>query len=151
MNGDPEGSGSANVGARMKRLPAALPAFASAASARRRLRDESLGFLLVVAPGTGRLLGAVDGEALGPRPCCERLGRACTVVQHLAADVHFCFPDESAAEVAETEAELASRGKVPRRRRIPLLVVDEGLRPLGIFRCEENDAATDPASRTQAA
>lgn len=149
MNEDPDDSGPVRVGARMRRLPAVIPAFASAASARRRLRDEALGFLLVVAPGTGRLLGAVDGEALDPRPCCERLGRACTVVQHLAPDVHFCFPDESVGEVAETEAELADLGKIPRLRRIPLLVVDEALKPLGIFRGEESDA--DAAPRNQAA
>jgi hypothetical protein len=130
----------------MQPLPAALPAFASAASARRRLRQEALGFLLVVAPGTGRLLGAVDRDALGARRCCQRLRGACTVVQHLAADVHFCFPDEEAAEVVETEAELARRGKVSVHRRIPLLVVDEQLQPLGIFRGENSDRGADAAT-----
>lgn len=124
---------------RMDPLPAALPSFTPAVLARRRLREEAPGFLLVVAPGTGRLLGAVDRESLGERPCCLRLAGGCTVVQHLAAGVHFCFRDEAEAEVRETEAELARRGKAPARRRIPLLVVDEQLKPLGIFRGEHHD------------
>jgi hypothetical protein len=139
------------VAERMLPLPAALPAFASAASARRRLREEALDFLLVVAPGTGRLLGAVDREALDARPCCQRRHGRCAVVQHLGADVHFCFPDEDAAEVLEAETELARRGKVPARRRIPLLVVDEGLRPLGIFRVESGDHDAGEVARTRAA
>ena len=139
------------VAERMQPLPRALPAFASAASARRRLREEALGFLLVVAPGTGRLLGAVDHDALGRRACCSRRGGACTVAQHLAPHVHFCFPDEDVAEVAETEAELASHGKVPASRRIPLLVVDGELKPLGIFRGEDADGGVEGGSRTRAA
>lgn len=119
---------------RMEPLPSALPAFAPAEQARRRLEREALRFLLVVAPGTGRLLGAVDAEALEPRPCCARLGGRCTVVQHLAPGVGFCFADEAADEVEDGEAELAAAARPPAPRRIPLVVVDSGLRPLGIFR-----------------
>lgn len=117
----------------MRPVCATIPVFATAESARRRLEHETLRFLVVVAPGTGRLLGAVDREALAARECCERLGGRCTVAQHLARDVDFCFAHESAREVVENEAELAGEGRVPVARRIPLLVVDERMQPLGFF------------------
>ena len=129
----PDGA-AAPVRERMEPLPSVLPAFATAESARRRLEREALRFLLVVAPGTGRLVGAVDAEALAPRPCCARLGGRCAVVQHLAPRVGFCFAHESTGEVEEGEAELAAAARPPAPRRIPLVVVDPELRPLGIFR-----------------
>jgi hypothetical protein len=116
---------------RMQPLRGTIPASATAESARRRLEREALPFLVVVSRGPGRVLGAVDREALAPRPCCGRTGGRCTVVQHLAPDVAFCFRHESVREVAETEAELAGEGRVPAARRVPLIVVDDDLRPLG--------------------
>ena len=127
----------------MQPLRGSVPTFATAESARRRLEQETLRFLVVLAPGTGRLVGAVDREALAPGPCCERLKGRCTVVQHLAPNVAFCFGHEAAAEVADGEAELAAK-KVPAPRRIPLIVVDDDLRPLGIFR-PASAAALAPA------
>ena len=117
----------------MQPLRATIPAFATAESARRRLEQETLRFVVVVAPGTGRLLGAIDPESLAARECCERLGGRCTVVQHLAPNVDFCFGHELAREVEEDEADLAAEGWVPSERRIPLLVVDDHLKPLGCF------------------
>ncbi len=135
----------------MRPLPAILPAFATAAAARRRLRLEGQEFLVVVAPATGRLLGAVDREALAPRACCHRRGERCTVVQHLAPDVHFCFTDEKAEEVIDEEADLARHGMVPARRRIPLLVVNGQMQPLGIFHGERTGRGAGPAIRSRAA
>lgn len=131
MNGIEEPEPRPGAAEWMQPLRGTIPSFALAESARRRLEQETLRFLVVVAPGTGKLVGAVDREALAPRTCCERLGGRCTVVQHLAPDVAFCFGDEAAAEVAENEAELAAEGSVPAARRIPLIVVDGHLKPLG--------------------
>jgi hypothetical protein len=130
----------------MQPLRGPLPAFASAESARRRLVQEALRFLAVVAPGTGRLLGAVDRDSLSTRPCCHRLVGRCTVVQHLAPDVAFCFGDESEAEVREAEAELVAEAKVPPSRRIPLVVVDAHLRPLGFLRPAAPGRTASPAA-----
>ena len=121
------------VAERMQPVRGTIPTFATAQSARRRLEQETLRFLVVVVPGTGRLVGAVDREALARKSCCERLGGRCTVVQHLASDVAFCFDHESADQVMEAEAELAAEGRVPVVRRIPLLVVDADLKPVGCF------------------
>lgn len=116
----------------MQPVRATIPSFATAESARRRLEQEALRFLVVVAPGTGRLLGAVDAESLAAKACCEG-AQCCTVVQHLAPHVDFCFDHESARDVEEDEEDLAARGVVPAARRIPLLVVDNHLKPLGCF------------------
>jgi hypothetical protein len=137
------------VAERMQPVRGTIPAFATAESARRRLEQETLRFLVVVAPGTGRLVGAVDREALAAKTCCERLAGRCTVVQHLAPDVGFCFDHEWAREVAEDEAELAAEGSVPAARRIPLLVVDDQMKPLGCFPIVSaaRDATLVPAAR----
>lgn len=111
---------------------AVIPTFASAEAARRTLEREGLRFLLVVG-GTGRLAGAVDRVSLAARDCCAPGKPPCRVVQHLAADVAFCFGGEDADEVLENEAELADEGFVPRVRAIPMIVVDPRLVPLGIF------------------
>ncbi|HEU4451414.1 MAG TPA: hypothetical protein VFR81_00100 [Longimicrobium sp.] len=137
----------ARVAERMRPVRGTIPAFATAESARRRMEQEALRFLVVVAPGTGRLVGAVDREALAAGACCERHAGRCTVVQHLAPDVDFCFQHEWAREVAEDEAELAAEGCVPAARRIPLLVVDDQMKPLGCFpmvsaACDASPAAT---------
>ncbi|HYJ79052.1 MAG TPA: hypothetical protein VEW03_05600 [Longimicrobiaceae bacterium] len=118
---------------RMEPLPGAIASSAGAEAARRRLGQEGLAFLVVVAAGTGKLVGAVDDESLAPGRCCERPGTRCTVVQHLAPNVDFCFEGEQAGEIVEAEADLAGRGKVPAARRIPLIVVDDQLKPRGWF------------------
>lgn len=139
------------VADRMQPVRATIPAFATAESARRRLEQETLRFLVVVAPGTGKLVGAVDPESLAPKPCCERLNGRCTVVQHLAPGVAFCFPGEAAREVEEDEADLAARGHAPAERRIPLLVVDERLTPLGCFAGTKAVVDDAPAATPRAA
>jgi hypothetical protein len=133
MNGESESPRRRRAAAWMKPLGATVPAFTPAHAARRRLEREALRFLVVLAPGTGRLVGAVDRESLAPAPCCERREGRCTVAQHLARGVAFCFAHEGAAGVAEAEAELAAAGKAPSPRAIPLVVVDRQLKPLGTF------------------
>jgi hypothetical protein len=123
----------ARVGDAIQPLEGVIPASVSAESARRRLDREALRFLVVVGPGNGKLVGAVDRAALAPRPCCGRPAGPCSVVRHLAADVAFCFDHEHADEVTANEAELVAEGVVPRVRVIPMIVVDGQLRPLGIF------------------
>jgi hypothetical protein len=114
-------------------LRGTIPVFASTESARRRIEREGHSFLVVVAPGTGRLVGAVDRATLAQRACCRLAGQACTVARHLATDLAFCFAEEVAADVLQDEAELADQGRVPRGRSIPWVVVDRQLMPLGIF------------------
>ncbi|HEU4559101.1 MAG TPA: hypothetical protein VFS20_14670 [Longimicrobium sp.] len=123
---------------------AVIPSFATAESARRTLERDGLRFLLVVASGTGRLVGAVDRASLAEKDCCSAGNRPCRVVRHLAPDVAFCFGDESAAEVLEIEAELAEKAFMPRVRAIPRIVVNEQLIPLGIF----DPGATVPLDAT---
>jgi hypothetical protein len=137
------------VGDAIGPLEGVIPAFVSAESARRRLDREALRFLVVVAPGNGKLIGAVDRAALAPRPCCGRPAGPCLVVRHLALDVAFCFDDEYADEVTANEAELAAVGVVPRARAIPMIVVDGQMRPLGIFSPPVGGtaAAEPPSSR----
>jgi hypothetical protein len=135
----------------MEPLPGTIVSFAAAESARRRMERERLPFLVVVAAGTGKLVGAVHRDSLAPGPCCERLGRRCPVVRHLAPGVDFCFAAEPAEEIAEAEADLAARGKVPAARQVPLVVVDEDLRPLGVLTGMDAPAATAPASVSRAA
>ena len=139
----------ARAGDAIRPLEVAIPAFASAESARRRLDREALRFLVVVASGHGKLVGAVDRAALAPRPCCGRPVGPCPVVRHLAPDVAFCFDHEPADEVTANEAELAVEGVVPRARPIPMIVVDGEMRPLGIFSppVAGTAAAEPPSSR----
>ena len=149
--GSPAGGPRDPVSGWMQPLRGAVPAFATAESARRRLEQEALRFLVVVTPGTGRLLGAVDRESLAARPCCERLGGGCTVVQHLAPGVDFCFHHEDAGEVAADEAELAAESQAPAVRKIPLLVVDNDLRPLGCLPVAETDRGVSSPAAPRAA
>ena len=146
MNGESESPRHLRVAACMRPLGGAVPAFTPADAARRRLEREALGFLVVLAPGTGLLVGAVDRGSLAPAPCCERRGGRCTVAQHLARGVAFCFAHEGAAGVAEAEAELAAEGRIPAPRPIPLIVVDRQLQPLGTFAPAAAEDEAPPAA-----
>lgn len=140
------GVSEARAGDAIRPLAGTIPVFASAESARRRLDREALRFLVVVAPGNGKLVGAVDRAALAPQACCGRPAGSCSVVRHLAPDVAFCFDHEYADEVTANEVELAAEGVVPRARPIPMIVVDGQMRPLGIFSPATGTAAAEPRS-----
>jgi hypothetical protein len=132
-------------------LRGTIPVFASTESARRRIEREGLRFRVVVAPGTGKLVGAVDRETLTPRACCRCEGRPCAVVRHLCADLAFCFGEEAADEVVRDEAELAEEGRVPAVRSIPWIVVDTRMVPLGIFTPPRGVQVESPPSPARAA
>lgn len=117
----------------MRPLRGALPVFASPRTALGRLDRDEVSFLVVVAPRTGALLGAVDRDSLAPRECCAGGLSRCSVVRHLSPDAAFCFGEEEVEEVLVAEAELAAEGKVSAERSIPLLVVDQRLKPLGFL------------------
>lgn len=141
----------ATVSEGLQPLRGTIPVFASTESARRRIEREGLRFLVVVAPGTGKLVGAVDRETLTPRACCRRKGRPCAVVRHLSTDLAFCFGEELADDVLQDEAELADEGRVPRVRSIPWIVVDTRMMPLGLFSPPGSALAQSPPSPAHAA
>jgi CBS domain-containing protein len=127
----------------MTPIPELLGLGTTAAEARRRMATLDLPFMIVVAPATRKLLGAVLRTAL--ERACVANGHdpeVCPIAQHLKADIDFCFAGETLDEVLhdpDGEMEGAS-ARHQRRRRVrqslPVVVVDEHKVPCGLLHRE---------------
>lgn len=131
----------ATVAEVMKPLPDPISLGSTAAVARQRMREDSSGFLPVVSPDNGKLLGIVLQSAV-ERACIANGHDAgeCTVSQHLKTDIDFCFLHEPVDEVRgkSSDAEhMDERGVGARRQRarlsLPVIVVDAHKIPVGVL------------------
>lgn len=121
----------------MQAMPEPISLTSTAAEARDRMSDEDLSFLTVVSPETTKLLGVVLAGAL--ERACEMNGHdpeRCPLIQHLKADVDFCFAGEHVEEVLSTlDTPVPAAGRAARKARVrkslPVIVVDEQKVPLG--------------------
>jgi CBS domain-containing protein len=124
----------------MRPLPPNVTPQTLASEALDTMRRESSAFLPVVAPGSERFLGVVLRRAL-ERGCVAMGHRAaeCLVLNHVKADVDFCFQDDVADEVLNYGVEDVGFSADPRSAkaradlRLPVIVVDEQKVPIGMI------------------
>lgn len=129
----------ATVAEVMKPLPEPISLASTAAVARRRMREDSLGFLPVVSPENGKLLGIILQSAV-ERACVANGHEAgCPVSQHLKTDIDYCFLHVPVEEVLGTssDSQQMDRGVRARRKRVrfslPVIVVDAQQVPVGVL------------------
>jgi len=126
----------------MDPLPARLALHHSVAAALELMWAAGFSFLVVVAPVTGKLLGAVLRRNL--EKGCEGHGHdpeSCPLVRHLSTDIDFCLEGERIDEVfGDAATAIAARPggrmspELRRRNAIPVIVVDENKIPVGLLR-----------------
>lgn len=98
------------------------------------MQEEDLEFLPVVTPDTHKFLGVVLRRAL-ERGCVE-MGHdttECRLVNHLKADVDFCFEGEPLDAALSTPEEEYDNQRTRRRLSLPVIVVDEQKVPIGMI------------------
>jgi CBS domain-containing protein len=124
----------------MAPIPELLGLRTTAAEARRRMEALDLPFMIVVAPATRKLLGAVLRTAL--ERACGTNGHdpeECPVARHLEADIDFCFAGETLDEVLhDPDDGMDGASALQQRRRrvrqsLPVVVVDEHKVPCGLL------------------
>lgn len=103
------------------------------------MNREDLSFVIVVAGGTGELLGVVLKSVL--ENACASAGHdpvECRVRQHLKADVRYSFQDTPGDELLNQPEGVEGAGHFIRslrarsRQRLPVIVVDRERVPVGL-------------------